>query len=92
MWTLGFLVLEAPAPKPVGVWLLTLLEAGPSSGQELATTVGHLLPLCPCYLLTSAAPGHCKIQPVTGTVKNAGDVTTQEISIATTKRLIFTSP
>lgn len=47
MWTLDFFMLEAPAPQLVGVWLLSLLEVAPT--QELAVTVGHLLPLCPCY-------------------------------------------
>lgn len=82
-------MLEAPAPKPVGVWLLSLLEAGLTPSQELAVTVGHLLPLCPCYLLTYAAPGRCKIRQVTGKIKNAGDITTQEVSIATIKRFSF---
>lgn len=76
---------EAPAPKPVVVWLLSLLEVGLTPSQELAITVGHLLPLCPCYLLTYAAPGRCKIQQVTGKIKNAGDTTAQEISIAKPK-------
>ena len=86
MWTPDFFVPESPAPKPVGVWV----GAGLASSQELAVTVGHLLPLRPCYLLTYTAPRHCKTRQATGKIKNTADLRTPEVSITKFKRLIFT--
>lgn len=60
-------------PKAGGrIWLLNLLEAGVTPSHELS--LWDTFPLCPCYLLTYTASGHCKTQQVTGKIKNVRDI------------------
>lgn len=58
----GFLCAGGSGPKAGGSLAAEPAGVSLTPSQELAVTVGHLLPLCPCYLLTYAAPGRCKIR------------------------------